>query len=291
MRLDKVEENIRYLFSPEQAPVITIAPGETITVETRDASNGQIRPGNAGLVDRAKLLPVTGPIAVTGAEPGDSIAITIESIRFVPVGHAWIREGNGLRPVRLETPYHVQAIPVGDRVLLPGGLSIPPRPMLGIVGVSPEQPVSTRSPGGHGGNLDCPDVRPGNTLWLPVFVPGANVSIGDAHAAMGDGEVSGTGVETEASVDLTVTLHKGRLLDGPVVTTPGKTVFLSSGPTLEGAIRKALDRAIEALALRRHLCEKDAYIVASVAGNIRICQVVNGDVTVGYEVPREVLPW
>ena len=136
------------------------------------------------------------------------IAITIESIRFVPVGHAWIREGNGLRAVRLETPYHVQAIPVGERVLLPGGLSIPLRPMLGIVGVSPEQPVSTRSPGEHGGNLDCPDVRPGNTLWLPVFVPGANVSIGDAHAAMGDGETSGTGVETEASVDLTVTLHK-----------------------------------------------------------------------------------
>ena len=149
----------------------------------------------------------------------------------------------------------------------------------------------TRSPGDHGGNLDCPDVRPGNTLWLPVFVPGANVSIGDAHAAMGDGEVSGTGVETEASVNLTVTLHKGRPLDGPVVTTPEKTVFLSSGPTLEGAIRKALDRAIETLALRRHLCEKDAYIVASVSGNIRVCQVVNGDVTVGYEVPREVLPW
>ena len=72
MRLDRVEENIRYLFSPEQAPVATIAPGETITVETRDASNGQIRPGSAGLVDRAKLLPVTGPIAVTGAEPGDA---------------------------------------------------------------------------------------------------------------------------------------------------------------------------------------------------------------------------
>ncbi|MGB7631764.1 MAG: acetamidase/formamidase family protein [Candidatus Deferrimicrobium sp.] len=291
MRLDRVEENIRYLFSPEQAQVATIESGETITVETRDASNGQIRPGGAGLVNRARLLPITGPIAVTGAEPGDAIAITIESIRFMPVGHAWIREGNGLRQVRLETPYHVQAIPVGERVLLPGGLSIPLRPMLGIVGVSPEQPVSTRSPGEHGGNLDCPDISPGNTLWLPVFVPGANVSIGDAHAAMGDGEVSGTGVETEASVDLTVTLHKRRLLDGPVVATLEKTVFLSSGPTLDGAIRKALDRAIEAIALNCHLHEKDAYIVASVSGNIRICQVVNGNVTVGYEVPREVLPW
>ncbi len=291
MRLDRVEENICYLFSPEQSPVARIGSGETITVETRDASNGQIRPGGEGLVDRSRLLPVTGPIAVTGAEPGDSIAITIESIRFVPVGYAWIREGNGLRPVRLETPYHVQAIPVGERVMLPGGLSIPLRPMLGIVGVSPVQPVSTRVPGSHGGNLDCPQVGPGNTLWLPVFVPGANVSIGDAHAAMGDGETSGTGVETEASADLTVTLHKGRLLDGPVVTTPAKTVFLSSGPTLEGAIRRALDRAVEAIALHRHLCEKDAYIVASVSGNARICQVVNGDVTVGYEVPREVLPW
>ncbi len=291
MRLDRVEGNIHYLFSPELAPVATIAPGETITVETRDASNGQIRPGSTGLVDRARLLPITGPIAVSGAEPGDAIAITIESIRFVPVGHAWIRDGNGLRPVKLETPYHVQAIPVGECVLLPGDLSIPLRPMLGIVGVSPEQPASTRSPGEHGGNLDCPDVGPGSTIWLPVFIPGANVSIGDAHAAMGDGEVSGTGVETEASVDLTVTLHKRRLLECPVVATPGKTVFLSSGPTLDGAIRKALDHAIEAISLRRRIDEKDAYIVASISGNVRICQVVNGNVTVGYEIPREVLPW
>ena len=291
MKLTHDPENIHFSFSPKNRPVLEIESRQTLTVETLDASNGQIRPGNQTPINRSRLLPITGPIQIKGARPGHALAVKIQAIDFPEYGYAWIREGLGIHTVSVDGPYHAQRFRITDRVEIPGGALIPMRPMVGIVGVATETEISPRLPGRHGGNLDCPDVCPGNTLWLPVIIPGAGLSLGDVHAAMGDGEVSGTGVEIEATVTIGVDLHEDLSISGPIVTTPEKTVFLASEVTAEKAARVALGRAIRALTGRMALSEKDACITAGVSGNLRFCQMVNGDITVGYELPREVFQW
>lgn len=292
MKLTRTDDHIHHFFSASVEPVVTIDPGDRIVVETRDASNGQIRSGRKAPVDRTRLLPATGPIAVRGARSGDAVSIHIERIHLGKTGYAWIRPGLGIRQIQTEGPYYVRDITVTDNgVLLGHGVHIPLRPMVGIVGVGTLKDISTRIPGIHGGNLDCVDLSPGNTLWLPVLLPEAHVSFGDVHAAMGEGEVSGTGVEIEAEVTAIIDLHPNGTLSGPVIVTPQKTVFLSSSPDLLQAAKSALDRAIQALIERNGISESDAYITASIAGNLRICQLVNGDSTISFELPREVLEW
>jgi amidase len=291
MRITRNAENIHYIFSPGNSPIVEIQPGQAVTVETRDASNGQLRPNRQENIDRDTLLPMTGPIAVRGALPGNAISIVIESIRFADKGYAWIRPGLGIRPVQIEGPSYVRELKVSRIVELPGGAAIPLRPMVGIIGVCPDKDTPARLPGIYGGNLDCTDISPGNTLWLPVLVSGANLSLGDIHAAMGDGEVGGTGVEIDGEVSFKVNLHPEMHLNGPIVTTPHKTVFLASRSSVELAAAAAFENAVASLVEKAGLPDKDAHITASIAGNAKICQLVNGDVTVGFELPLEVLKW
>ncbi|MCB2190471.1 MAG: acetamidase/formamidase family protein [Deltaproteobacteria bacterium] len=291
MKLTRIEEHTHYKFSPSVAPVLTVQPGEDIMVETRDASNGQMRPGLSAPVDRSRLLPVTGPVAVEGAKPGDALAVNIRRIDLAPAGHAWIRPGLGILSVETETPVYVREFKVDKNVELAPGLHVPLRPMVGIVGVATPEEIATRSPGVHGGNLDCVDLTQGHKLLLPVLVPGGNLSLGDVHAAMGEGEVSGSGVEIDAEVTLSIELMPNTALAGPVIIAPHKTLFLASAPTLDQAVRAALQRAVQAQVERNGISEGDAYMYASIAGNARICQVVNGDVTAAFELSKEILSW
>lgn len=292
MFLSRTDAHIHYCFSAAIESVLTVQPGSSLSVETRDASNGQIRPDAQRPVDRSRLLPVTGPVAVKGAQPGDAVSITIERIDLAQAGHAWVRPGLGILDVSTEGPFYAKRIEVtSDGLRMADDLYFPLRPMVGIVGVGTPAEITSRSPGYHGGNLDCVDVAPGNTLWLPVLIPGANVSFGDVHAAMGEGEVSGTGVEIDAEVTVTLNLHPGFLLDGPVIVTPRKTVFLASAPDFLVAARSALNRAVQALISRNGVSANEAYMTASLTGNARVCQLVNGDVTVSYELPGEVFTW
>jgi amidase len=292
MHLSSIEQHLHYIFSDSVEPVITIESSDRIVVETRDASNRQIRPGQSIPVDRTRLLPATGPIAIRNSRPGNAISVKIDSIQLGKAGYAWIRPGLGIRNIDTDGPYYVKRIDVSEAgAHLNDRHVIPLRPMVGIVGVGTPSETPTRFPGIHGGNLDCVDITEGNTLWLPVLIPGTLLSLGDVHAAMGEGEVSGTGVEIEAEVTIIVTLHTNIHLDGPIVITPKKTVFLASDPDPLQAARLALDRAIQALISHNGMQHKDAYITASVAGNSRICQLVNGDVTISHELPKEVLSW
>lgn len=291
MKITRDDKNIHYNFSPRNKPILEISAGEHLTIETREASNGQLRPNHFDLIDKNRLLPLTGPIALKDAKPGDVISVSIISVKCANKGFAWIRPGLGIQPVKIEEPYYVKEINVNDGIQLSESLRIPLKPMVGILGVCPLYDTPSRIPGLYGGNLDCSDVSPGNRLWLPVIVPGANLSIGDVHAAMGDGEVSGTGVEIDAEVTISVDIHRGIDLLVPVITTKEKTIFLASSRNVELASVLALKNSVATLAEKNKLSEKDAYIVASISGNVRVCQLVNGDVTVGFELPSEVLKW
>ena len=234
-----------YEFSRHNEPRLRIQPGETIIVESEDAFSGQIRTDDDRR-DKSKKPygnPQTGPIWVEGAEPGDSLAVKIEEIR-PSLGQCATRTSD---PKQLaewlgtECPHGTHVCPIKDgQIHWSDSLTIPYTPMLGCIGTAPDWGVPTTSPAGpHGGNMDIVETAPGSTLYLPVFVPGALLYLGDAHAAMGHGELSASGLEMPAETEISVDLVKGKTIPSPRIVTPTEIVAISSAAPMERAIAQA----------------------------------------------------
>lgn len=234
-----------YEFSRHHEPRLRIAPGETVVVETEDALSGQIR-GDDDRRDKATMPysnPLTGPIAVEGAEPGDALAVTIVDIRAT-LGQCATRTAD---PKQLcewlgtDCPHGTHVCPIRDGLIhWSESIAIPYAPMLGCLGTAPDWGVPTTLPAGpHGGNMDIVEVGPGSTIYLPVFVPGALLYLGDAHAAMGHGELSATGLEMAAETTVTVDLLKRGRPPGPRIETAGEIMAVASGCPMERSIAQA----------------------------------------------------
>jgi amidase len=239
-----------YEFSRHNEPRLRINPGETVLVESEDAFSGQIRT-NSDRRDKTKRPygnPQTGPIYIEGAEPGDSLAITIHEIK-PSIGQCATRTSD---PKQLaewlgtECPHGTHVCPIKDgKVYWSDELTIPYQPMLGCIGTAPDTGVPTTFPAGnHGGNMDIIEVAPGNIVYLPVFVPGGYLYLGDAHAAMGHGELSASGLEMPAETTITVNLQKGRKIPGPRIESPTEIMTVVSGCPMERSIAEASARLI-----------------------------------------------
>ena len=241
---------LHYEFSRHVAPRIRIRPGETILVETEDAFSGQIRT-DADRRDKAKMPysnPVSGPIFVEGAEPGDSLAIHIQSIEPL-IGQCATRTGEARMLGEWlggDCPHGVHVCPIRDgSIHWSDGIAIPDAPMLGCIGTAPEMTAPGTMPAGaHGGNMDIVEVCPGNVLHLPVFVPGALLYLGDAHAAMGHGELSASGLEMPARCTLRIDLLKGRKIAGPRIESPEEIMAVATGTPMERATAEAFAKLI-----------------------------------------------
>lgn len=234
-----------YEFSRHNEPRLRIRPGETIVVETEDAFSGQIRT-NSDRRDKTKMPygnPLTGPIWVEGAQRGDALAVHIESIEPT-LGQCATRTSD---PRQLsewlgtECPHGTHVCPIRDgSIYWSDQITIPYRPMLGCIGTAPEQGVPTTAPAGlHGGNMDIVETAPGNTVFLPVYVPGALLYLGDAHAAMGHGELSASGLEMPASTVITINVVAGRTIPGPRIETPDEIMTIATGCPMERAVAQA----------------------------------------------------
>jgi acetamidase/formamidase len=272
----------------ELPPIATIAPGDEITVETSESSDGQLTAGSTTAdvpgLDFGRVNPVTGPFAVEGARPGDALVIEILEVSVGSWGWTASIPGFGLLADDFPDPHlRVSTIADGRAELLPG-LSVPVVPMIGTIGVAPPEPGphAMVPPRRWGGNLDVRHIGPDAKLVLPVGVEGALLSLGDAHAAMGDGEVSGTGVETEASVRLRVGLRRDAAPGTPVIETHPRTQRTGAalattgvGPDLMEAAREATRALIEEVVRRTGLSPADAYLLASVAADLKISEVVD----------------
>jgi len=192
----KVEEkaNVVYSFSAQHTPVAELTPGEILVVETADCFSGQIHePGQClDKIDMERINPVTGPFYVSGAEPGDILEVEILEIKTAGQGVIVIAPHMGVLGNQVNTPV-VKIVKLSEtNAVFAEDLSIPLQPMVGVIGVAPQEgEVSCGSPGQHGGNLDTKEIRPGSKVYLPVFHPGALLALGDVHALMGDGEISG----------------------------------------------------------------------------------------------------
>lgn len=298
-----------YGWSRDFTPAVVAKSGSTIHFECLDSSGGQLGTGStvADVVnlDFAKVNPVTGPVYVEGAEPGDVLKVEIRE--FVPSGIGWtaVIPGFGLLADQFTDPaLHIWTYDPGSMapsLFGPGG-SVPLKPFAGTIGVAPSEPGvhSVVPPRRVGGNLDIRDLSSGVTLYLPVEVEGALFSVGDTHAAQGDGEVCGTAIESAMNVTLTLSVLKGQTLESPRFTTPGPVtrhldaagyeVTTGVGPDLLTASREALSRMIDLLTAEHGYNPADAYMLCSVAGDLRISEIVDmPNVVVSFYFPRIVL--
>lgn len=277
-------------------PVLTIASGDTVTLHMKDSSDGQVRPGMTheqySRIDRKRIHALTGPVAITEAEPGDSLEIEI--LQYEHRGWAWtsIIPGLGLLGDEFEDPYlHIWQLEENQTRSMPG-VTLDLHPFCGIIGVQRAETgeFRTRAPGPFGGNMDVRHLGAGARLVLPVFVPGAGLCAGDAHAAQGDGEVSITGMEAPMSVTLRIHLRKGATVTGPYAVVAPELVpprylakpfhvFIESHEDARTACRAAVRRAIAFLQQRLGLSREQALILCSVVLDLKVSQIVNAPVT------------
>ena len=234
-----------YELNRHLAPRAVVEPGETLLVQSEDALSGQIRqPGDRR--DRAAMPfsnPVAGPIEIAGAVPGDTLAVQIHEIRPTLEQCATYTAPPRMLGEWLggEVPHGAHVCPIRDGLIhWSEEVRFPYAPMLGCIGTAPDWGVPTTGPAGaYGGNMDLVEVAPGATLYLPIFVPGAYLYLGDAHAAMGHGELSGTGLEMAAESQITVDLLRGAALPGPRIVTPDELVAVATAGTMERAVAQA----------------------------------------------------
>jgi acetamidase/formamidase len=283
-------------------PIATITPGETVEVETWDASGNIVKAGQT-LGDaiqkgiRRYENPVTGPIYVENAEPGDALKIEIINISFPDAGWTAVIPGfGGLEGWLQLSPSVTKFSKIsGGKIIyaLNDGrtIQVPVKPFIGTIGVSPEfEVVSTIVPGKHGGNMDVPDVCAGSTLYLPVAVDGALLGLGDVHAVQGDGEICGTALEVSSIVTLRVELEKKRKLDWPRVESKDEIMTICSAKPLEDAVRLAFLELIKWLETDYGFERYDAYMFLSLAAKARIAQIVDPLFTVVAKLPKKMLP-
>ena len=241
-------------------------------------------------LDFGKVNPVTGPVYIDGAKPGDALKVTIDS--FKPSGWGWTANipGFGLLADQFEEPaLHIWKYDPGTlapAMYGPGG-KVPLKPFTGTIGVAPGEPGehSIVPPRRVGGNMDVRDLAAGTTLYLPIEVEGALFSVGDTHAAQGDGEVCGTAIESPMDVSLTFDLVKAADLRFPRFTTSGPVsrhldekgyvVTTGIGPDLFQAARESLSSMIDLVATHHHMSAVDAYMLCSVCGDLRISEIVD----------------
>lgn len=290
-------------------PVETVAPGASLFFECLDSSGGQLS-RDSGVGDIANLSfdrvnPVTGPIYVDGAEPGDILKVEIAA--FHPSGWGWTANipGFGLLADQFTDPA-LKIWTYDTATMAPALFSdlarVPLKPFAGTIGLAPAEPGphSIVPPRRMGGNLDIRDLAAGTTLYLPVEVAGALFSIGDTHAAQGDGEVCGTAIESPMNVELKLDLIKQQALPFPRFTTPGPvTRHLDAkgyeattgiGSDLMSGARDAVSGMIDLLCREHGLSATDAYMLCSVCGDLRISEIVDQpNWVVSFYFPRLVL--
>jgi acetamidase/formamidase len=272
-------------------PALEIESGATVLLHVRDASNEQLGPSSTAAdvaaLDFAKVNPVSGPVFVKGAQPGDTLAVDLLEFQRPTWGWTAIIPGFGLLTEELPGPWLRISEVSGDTIRFSERIALPFRPFPGTLGVAPAETGlhSIVPPSRWGGNMDTKHLNPGTTLYLPVGVEGALFSLGDTHAAQGDGEVCGTAIETAMDVVLRLSVRKDVRVEAPQFDVPAGAlaererssyhVCTGVGPDLMEAARDAVRSTITWLEENHDLEREEAYAVASVACDLRIHEVVD----------------
>lgn len=313
-RLAPSPKTVRWgTFDAAYPPLLTVAPGDTVEIECVSGGPEVMPPADAGMTVPPALAAIhaanlprvgghilTGPVAVAGAQPGDMLEVRIERIAFgADWGYCGFRPLMGTLPEDFPEKY-LSHIPIDrDRRVcrLPWGTDLKLAPFFGVMGVAPPPEwgtISTVEPRAHGGNLDNKELTEGATLYLPVFVPGANFSTGDGHGVQGDGEVCINALETCLTGTFTLNLHKGGGPRDPVLAYPRAETarhFISMGMNedLDVAMKTALREMIAFITSRTNLSRAQAYQFCSLAVDFHVTQTVNREKGIHGLLRKELL--
>jgi len=308
-RLEATPATVAYgHYWSESRPALTVASGDIIDVDTLLTSTpdrlekagvapADVQPSLRAIVDQVKDRGpgghiLTGPVFVTGAEPGDALEVRIVSIDL-PIAYGYngcagfVRENCEAGRQPLIIPFDRKAM----TATFAPGIVIPLKPFFGSMGVAPPPAmgrISSGPPGIHAGNLDNKELVAGTTLWIPVHVPGALFEIGDGHAAQGDGEVDQTAIETSLRGRVQLTVRKGQTRLWPRAETPTHFISMGIDVDLTKATRIAIQEMVDFMAATRGLDKHTAYQLTSVAADVAITQLVDGTMGVHVKMPKAI---
>ena len=285
-------------FSRTIPPTLRVPSGAVVELWTKEATDGQLHVGSTAEdvpgVAFDPIHPLTGPIWVEGAAPGDVLAVTLHEIEVGDWGWVGIFPGFGWLAEEHDRAY-LKTFEIGagaTEVSFADGITLPVAPFPGVMGVAPDtdELLSTIPPRANGGNMDNKYLTAGTRVYFPVFVEGALFSIGDTHALQGDGEVCGTAVEAPMRIVLQLEVLKGaRPLPEPQYETDDYYAVTAFATTLDEAARKATRYMIDYLAEERGLDRDDAYVLCSLAGDLKISEVVDvPHVLVSMHLPKAI---
>ena len=304
---DQVGPQAEYFLSKDQGhnrwsrtipPVLRVPSGAVIEVETKEASDEQISATSTVEdflnMDSSKVHPLTGPVYVEGAEVGDVLAVTLLEIE--PLGWGWTgaRPGGGFLPDIAQEPFlkTFQIDKGATTTRFSDTISIPIKPFPGVMGVAPDtdEMLRTRPPRENGGNMDDKHMTEGTVVYFPILVEGALFSIGDTHAAQGDGEVSGIAIEAPMRIVYQLDVIKGgRAISEPQYETDEYYAVTAFATTIDEAARKATRFMIDYLVDEHHMDPTEAYSLCSLAGDLKIAEVVDlPNVLVSMHMPKSI---
>jgi amidase len=284
----EMQGDLNYAISRFNKPTLRVSPGETVVIETQDAWSGQVRKKSDRRDYSTKPYgnPQSGPIYVNGAEGGDCLVIKIDEIRPT-IGQGATRtpsywwyagstEGVALdKFLGSKLPENIRICPIKDnKVYFSDKHVLPYEPFIGTIGTAPAlESISSGYLGNHGGNMDLPDVCMGNTIYLPVYVEGALLHLGDVHAIQGDGEITGNGVEMPSECTVTINLLKNKLIPSPRIESKEYIMAVANsgiGRSLQDAVRIAFIQLVFWMEDDFGFDRSDAFQLCAQVGRLRL---------------------
>jgi acetamidase/formamidase len=306
-RIDASADTVHWgYFDAALEPQLTIDSGETVVISTVSGRPDDMPPApfvipqvlrdiHATVPNKLPGHICTGPLAVRGAQAGDVLEVRIKDIDLnYDWGYNRVRPLAGALPDDFDETHLMHIALDAERMTgrLPWGLELPLKPFFGVMGTAPPPAwgmVSTLPPRRNGGNLDNKELVAGTTLYLPVFVDGANFSAGDGHGVQGDGEVCVTAIETGLIGTFEFHLRKDMSLDWPLAETPTHMITMAFDPDLDDCVVIALRQMIDLIVTRTGLSRAEAYALCSLAADLRVTQVVNGNKGIHVMFAKDLL--
>jgi len=285
-------ENVIYKMDKNNSPVLTVSSGSEVVFSTKDALNNQITSPEQTIneLDWSQINPATGPLYIEGAKPGDVLKVVIKKIDIEESGVMAAIPGAGLLGDKV-VDAEVKIVPIENGYAkFNDKISFPVNPMIGVIGVAPPgDGIPCGTPDNHGGNMDNKLIAAGSTLYLPVFVDGALLAMGDIHAAMGDGEIMVTGIEISGEVTVEVEVIKGHTIENPILETDTHYYTIASHVDLLAAVKMATEDMLKIIMKYHDLSFNEAGMLISAIGDTQIAQVVDPLLTARFAVSKEYL--
>jgi acetamidase/formamidase len=297
-------DTFHYKWSRSHKPVLSISDGDTVTFKVNDVASWQLTKDSTSKdlndLDASKLYPLAGPVFVKGARPGDALVVETVSVKVADFGWSAIIPGLGLLEEFKEPYLYKWSLRNKRFASFEKGIKIPIRPFCGVLGVAPPGGGSfdVMPPGKHGGNMDIRHLTAGSRIKIPVWVDGALFSAGDIHAAMGDGEVCVCAIECAGEATLRFTLERKSglrwpqyLAEGDVKPKKGYYAATGIAPDLMVAAKESVRNMLYHLTRTYGLTREDAYVLCSVAADVRVHEVVDQpNWVVGTMISRDIFP-